>query len=225
YEVVEAINRSDTELLREELGDVLLQVVFHSQMAREAGTFDFDQVADGICKKLIVRHPHVFADATAETADAVLENWENIKNRTKHRDTHTQSMESVPKELPALMRAEKVQKRAKKAGFDWPDSGGALDKLDEELAELRQAVSGSDAQQTAEEFGDLLFSMVNVSRFLGVSAEETLQNATNKFIARFSQVEALARARGVDMQSADLEALDALWDEVKQGNSSELSHQ
>ena len=215
YEVIEAINKNDTELLKEELGDVLLQVVFHSQIETEKGSFDLNDVADGICKKMIERHPHVFGTAVAENSEQVLENWDAIKKRTKNQKSQTDSMLSVPREFPALMRADKVQKKASKAGFDWDSAEGAFDKVEEELAELKAAVKKGDGTNTLEELGDLLFSVVNVSRFVGVDSEEALTNATDKFIDRFSKVEKLAAEKGIDMKSAELRELDELWDIAK----------
>lgn len=215
YEVIEAINKDDKELLCEELGDLLMQVVFHAQMEQEAGGFDFDKVADGICKKLIERHPHVFGQVEISGVDDVLTNWNAIKMKTKKQKTTTDSMLSVPRELPALMRATKLQKKAADVGFDWNDVSGALDKLEEEISELRHAISKGDAENTAEELGDVLFSAVNVSRFVKADAEEALTSASDKFLARFTTVEKLANERGIDMNSAGLDVLDSLWDEAK----------
>ncbi len=215
YEVIEAINKDDKELLCEELGDLLMQVVFHAQMEQEAGVFDFDAVADGICKKLIERHPHVFGQVEISGVDDVLTNWNAIKMKTKKQKTTTDSMLSVPRELPALMRATKLQKKAADVGFDWSDVSGALDKLEEEISELRQAIAQGDTANTAEELGDVLFSAVNVSRFVKTDAEEALTSASDKFLARFTMVEKLANERGIDMNSAGLDVLDALWDEAK----------
>lgn len=215
YEVIEAINKEDTELLKEELGDVLLQVVFHSQIETEKGSFNLGDVADGICKKMIERHPHVFGTAVAENSEQVLENWDAIKKRTKNQKSQTDSMLSVPREFPALMRADKVQKKASKVGFDWDSAEGAFHKVEEELAELKAAVKNGDSANTLEELGDLLFSVVNVSRFIGVDSEEALTKATDKFIDRFSKVEKLAAEKGIDMKSAELTELDKLWDIAK----------
>ena len=216
YEVIEAINKNDKGLLCEELGDIMMQVVFHAQIEKEQGSFDFDDICDGICKKLIIRHPHVFGDVEADTVDKVLSNWDEIKNKTKGRKTVTDSMISVPREFPALMRATKLQKKAADVGFDWDDSSGAFDKLGEEMLELKEAIASGDKPHIEEEFGDLLFSMVNVSRFIKVDSEEALTKASDKFLNRFSKVEQLASQRGVDMKQAPLEVLDSLWDEVKE---------
>lgn len=215
YEVIEAIDTEDRELLKEELGDVLLQVVFHSEMESEVGSFDINDVCDGICKKLIVRHPHIFADVKADTTDEVLSNWDKIKMQTKSQKTQSDAMDSVSKSLPSLMRSEKLQKKAAKVGFDWPDVSGALQKVEEETQELKKAIEDGDKKGMEEELGDLLFSVVNVSRFLKVDSEEALYHACDKFTNRFRMVEALAKERGIAMESAPLSLLDSLWDEVK----------
>ncbi len=216
YEVIEAINKDDRDGLLEELGDVLLQVVFHTQIEREKGSFDLNDVADGICKKMIERHPHVFGNVNAETSEQVLENWDVIKKRTKSQKTQTESMLSIPREFPALMRADKVQKKAAKVGFDWDSVDGAFEKVSEELQELKEAVLMGAQDNVHEELGDLLFSVVNVSRFIKVDSEEALTGATDKFIDRFSKVEKMANERGLDMKETSLEELDKLWDKAKQ---------
>lgn len=215
YEAVDAIDRQDSENLREELGDVLLQIALHAEMEKEKGSFDFSDVVHDVCRKLVERHPHVFGTVHAENEEQALDSWEAVKRRTKQQSTYTQTLESVPMAFPALMRAQKVQKRAAKAGFDWPEISGALEKIGEEARELAWA----DEHHAAEELGDLLFSVVNVSRFLKIDSEQALQAATDKFIRRFAGVEALAAERGIDMKTSSLEELDRLWDEVKQRNS------
>ena len=217
YEVIEAINKEDPVLLREELGDVLLQVALHCEMEREKGVFTFDDVCDEICKKLIVRHPHVFGDVQADTTEQVLTNWDAIKMASKHQKSATDSMASVPRELPALMRAQKIQKKAAKVGFDWDAADGALEKIHEEADELKEAMGKGDAAAVTDELGDLLFSVVNAARFADVDAEEALTGATDKFFRRFARVEALAGERGIDMKTAGIEALDVLWEEAKKG--------
>ena len=214
YEAVEAIDEQNPEHLKEELGDVLLQVLFHARMEQEAGRFGLDDVADGICKKLIYRHPHVFGDVAVSGTGEVLTNWEELKRKEKGQATNTDALDAVARSLPALWRAEKVQKKAKKAGFDWPDISGALDKLSEELEELKTAVA--QGTNVEEELGDLLFSAVNVSRFLKVDPEEALGRATDKFIHRFSRVEAQAAAQGRSMEGMTLEELDKLWERAKE---------
>ena len=214
YEAVEAIDEGSPEHLEEELGDVLLQVVMHARMEQEAGRFDLDGVADGICKKLIYRHPHVFGDVAVSGTGEVLSNWEALKRKEKGQATNTDALEAVARALPALWRAEKVQKKARKAGFDWPDVSGALDKLSEELEELKTAAA--EGTNVAEELGDLLFSAVNAARFLKVDPEDALNGATDKFIGRFRKVEAQAAAQGKAMEDMGLEELDALWERAKE---------
>ncbi len=213
YEVIEAIDEKSPAHLQEELGDVLLQVVFHADMENDAGRFDLDGVADGICKKLILRHPHVFGDVSVADSAEVLQNWDKIKRVEKHQATVASALESVARSLPALWRAEKVQKKAAKAGFDWVSVDGALDKIEEETRELRQALAlGENA---GEELGDLLFSCVNVSRFIKADPEEILRAATDKFVARFTRMEALANRRGEKLEDMSLSQMDKLWEEVK----------
>ena len=214
YEAVEAIDEGSPEHLEEELGDVLLQVVMHARMEQEVGRFDLDGVADGICKKLIYRHPHVFGDVAVSGTGEVLSNWEALKRKEKGQATNTDALEAVARALPALWRAEKVQKKARKAGFDWPDVSGALDKLSEELEELKTAAA--EGTNVAEELGDLLFSAVNAARFLKVDPEDALNGATDKFIGRFRKVEAQAAAQGKAMEDMGLEELDALWERAKE---------
>lgn len=188
YEAAEAIDQRDDAHLCEELGDVLLQVVFHAQIAREAGAFDMDDVCTGICKKLILRHPHIFGTADRLTdAGQTLDLWEEVKRKEKHQQTYTDAMNDVARSLPALIYAEKVQSRAKRSGFDWPEVSGALDKLREETAELEQAMDQKDRAE--EELGDLLFAAVNVARRLELDPEQALMRATQKFMKRFALVE------------------------------------
>ena len=214
YEAVEAIDEGSPDHLKEELGDVLLQVMLHARMEQEEGRFDLDGVADGICKKLIFRHPHVFGNVEVSGTGEVLSNWEALKRQEKGQATNTDALEAVARSLPALWRAEKVQKKAKKAGFDWPDISGALDKLSEEIGELKAAVAqGSNVE---EELGDLLFSAVNVARFLKADPEDALNSATDKFIHRFQKVEELAAAQGRSMEGMTLAELDKLWEQAKE---------
>lgn len=215
YETIEAINKKSIPMLREELGDVLMQVIFHAQIETENGNFDIDDVADENAKKMITRHPHVFGSVNVDGVDDVLTNWDAIKRQTKNQKTVSDSIDSVPRELPALMRADKIQHKASKAGFDWSEVNGALDKLTEEIEELRAAINNKDNENAFEELGDVLFSAVNVSRFLDIDSEEALTCATDKFAARFKKVESLANERGFDMKSSSLEELDRLWDEAK----------
>ena len=215
YEVIEAINKQDRNLLLEELGDLLMQVVFHAQMEDEAGAFNFDDVCNGVCQKLVERHPHVFGTVEANDAEAALNSWDAVKRQKKGQKKGSVPMLTIPRELPALMRADKVQTKAKKTGFDWPDVSGALDKLEEETAELRAAIDSGDPKQIEEELGDLLFSAVNVSRFVDCDAEQALSAATDKFISRFQKLEALAASRGLELEDMTLAEMDKLWDEIK----------
>ncbi len=215
YEVADAIDSGSKDMLVEELGDLLLQVVFHARMDEEAGGFNFDDVCDGICKKLVYRHPHVFGDINADTSDEVLKNWDALKKKEKKQESFTDTMNSVPKAFPALMRSQKVQKRAARAGFDFDNKSDVYDKVAEEMVELSDADINGDAKKVFEEYGDLLFSVVNLARFLNIDAEEALAASTDKFISRFEKVENLAIERGIDMPNTPINELDKLWDEVK----------
>ena len=215
YEAIEAIDTADTELLREELGDVMLQVVFHSVMEEEKGSFDISDVCDEVCKKLIVRHPHVFSDTIADTPEEVLKNWDKIKMNTKSQKSQSEVLASVSKALPALMYSQKIQKKAAKVGFDFENTDDTLKKVEEELCELKTAIANNDEENMSEELGDLLFSVVNVARFINVNSEKALYDATLKFTERFSKVEQLCNERSIDMAEAPLSTLDSLWDEVK----------
>lgn len=215
YEVVEAINKDNPVMLREELGDVLMQILLHAQMESEAGNFTFDDVVDELAQKLIMRHPHVFGKEHCETAEEVLNTWDRVKTETKQLKSATQAMQTIPKELPALMRAEKIQKKAAKVGFDWEDASGALEKVHSECDELAAEIRRGNESAAFEELGDLLFSCVNVSRFIKADSEQALTFANEKYIKRFSIVEQLAAARSIDMKTASLEELDILWEEAK----------
>lgn len=215
YEVLEAIDLGNVDLLREELGDVLLQVVFHASMEEDAGNFDFDGVCDGICKKLILRHPHIFAGQVAENSDQVLQRWDEIKQQSKGQTTVTETLQSVPEVFPALMYSEKVQKRAAKSGFDYPDGKYAMADLESELLELKEAIAKKDQANIDEELGDLLFSVVNVARFVRCDAESSLKAAAKKFIQRFEKVEQLAKEEGIDMKGSSIAELDILWKKAK----------
>jgi MazG family protein len=212
YEVVAAIDSGDDANLCEELGDLLLQVVFHAQICTEEGRFDFDAVARGIGEKLVRRHPHVFGDAHCADSTEVLQRWDEIKRAEKGTsNAHTSLMDGVGGGLPALLHAEKIQKRAAKVGFDWAEAAPVVEKIREELDELSAATA--DAQE--EELGDLLFSVVNLARKLKINPETALARANRKFEHRFRAIEELARERGLEMEKMTLAELDALWDEVK----------
>ena len=215
YEAIEAIDLNDTALLREELGDVLLQVVFHCRIEEETDSFRFDDVCDEVCKKLIIRHPHVFGDVSADTTDQVLKNWDAIKMKTKGQETYTDTLNSVAKSLPALMRAQKVGKRAMRAGMDFRCAQDAIDCISNEKAELDAAVASGNMQNIEEELGDLLFSCVNAARHLGVDAELALKASTEKFIKRFSITEELTKAEDLDMKELPIEELDLYWNKAK----------
>lgn len=215
YEVVEAINKNSPEMLREELGDVLMQIALHSQMESELNHFDYFDIVDDLCKKLIIRHPHVFGNEHCENSKEVLDTWNSVKMKTKGQKTISEGMKSIPVELPALMRAQKVQEKASKVGFDWDDISGAVDKIHSECDEFVEAIENKSKEAQIEELGDLLFSCVNASRFIEADSEEALTLATNKFISRFNIVEKLAKERGINMKESSLEELDKLWDEAK----------
>ncbi len=212
YEVAAAINSGDDANLCEELGDLLLQVVFHSQMASEEGRFGFDDCVRSIVEKLVRRHPHVFGSENAADSAAVLTRWEEIK-RAEKGDISTSALDGITGGLPSLMRAEKVQKRAAKVGFDWSELPPVFAKVREELEEIEEALG--DPDKVEDELGDLLFAVVNLSRKLKVDGEVALQRATDKFSTRFRGVEALAKDRGLVLDAMTLTELDALWDEVK----------
>jgi len=211
YEVVEAVKNEAH--FREELGDLLLLVVMHAEIAREAGQFNIDNVIVEITDKLIRRHPHVFGESDARDAGAVLKQWEAIKHAEKKDATHY--LASLPKALPALMRAGKAQKKAARVNFDWRDLSDVIAKVDEELEETKSAVASADNRMIADEIGDLLFAVVNLARKCQLEAESLLQAATDKFVARFNEMEDRLRARSGRLGDASLEELDAIWEEIK----------
>ena len=198
----------------EELGDVLMQVVFHADIEKDAGRFTMDDVCDGVVKKLLFRHPHVFGDGRAETADTVTASWDELKRQEKGQKTTADALDAVARSLPGLWRAEKIQKKAAEAGFDWRDVSGALDKLDEETAELRQAVR--DGTNVEEELGDVLFAAVKVGRFCGVDPETAVNGTCEKFIRRFRAMEEAAAAVGRSLSDMTLEEMTALWNGAKE---------
>ncbi|MCM1329922.1 MAG: nucleoside triphosphate pyrophosphohydrolase [Ruminococcus sp.] len=215
YEAVEAIDLDDKALLREELGDVLLQVVFHARIEEECGNFDFGDVVNEVCQKLVTRHPHVFGDVTAETSEEVLKNWNNIKQQTKGQETYAETLESVCTALPALMRAQKIGQRAKRAGMDFADVGGVLDSLESEIAELKAAIKNGNPEEIKDELGDVLFSCTNLARHLDCDAEEVLTMSAVKFTKRFKAAEELIRCDGLDMRALNIDELDAYWRKAK----------
>lgn len=216
YEVADAIEREEWDELRGELGDLLFQSVFHAQMASERGLFDFNDVADTMSDKMLARHPHVFGDqSNAKSAEQQTIDWEVIKAAERAQKAQGGTLEGVAIGLPALMRAQKLQKRAARVGFDWPSTDEVLDKIVEESAELVEARDTLGAQEIEEEFGDLLFVMVNLGRHLGIDAETALRAANAKFTRRFESVEAALNAKGKSPQQSDLQEMDALWDAAK----------
>ena len=215
YEVADAIARNDLSELKEELGDLLLQVVFHAQMANEAGEFTFEDVARAISDKMVRRHPHVFSDADIKTSEAQIDNWEVIKAAERKEKKKGGVLADVPAALPALMRAQKLQSRAARVGFDWPDVQGVIAKIREELAEVEEAIASGDTAHTQEEVGDLLFAVTNLARFTGGDAETALREANLKFTRRFEYIEDSLATRGKEMKDTPLDALEALWVEAK----------
>jgi tetrapyrrole methylase family protein/MazG family protein len=215
YEVVDAMDSGDRAALCEELGDLLLQVVFQSQIADEEGSFTFDDVSKGIADKLVRRHPHVFGDVQADTSDEVLRNWEKIKKTEKGGDTPRSLVDGIPKHLPALSKAHLVQKRVAKVGFEWDEIGGVVAKLEEELAEVKEAMAQQDAAAIREELGDLLFSTVNLNRYLGHDSEELLNENIAKFMRRFQSLENRLHAESRELENCSLDELEAVWQSVK----------
>lgn len=211
YEVIEAINNQDADNLEEELGDVLLQVVFHGVLGEENSSFDLTGLINRECEKMIRRHPHIFLKDNVDTIDKVLEKWENVKRKERGNCSHTQRLMEVPKALPSLLRSYKLQAKAAQVGFDWEEVSDAFLKLDEELLELREAISQDNLKGITEEVGDLLFSLVNVARFLDVNPEEALNSTSEKFIRRFSGIERNAEASGKKLEEMSLEEMDELW--------------
>lgn len=215
YEACEAIDSGDAEHLKEELGDLLMQVLFHSHIEEEKGVFDLDDVADAACKKLIFRHPHVFGDVTVSGSGEVIVNWDELKRKEKSQTTVAKSLVDVAESLPALWRAEKIQKKAKKVGFDWPNVVGAVEKLHEEIAEYGQAAREMNTASVEEELGDILFSVVNIARFEGVDPEAALHRSCEKFIRRFAALEDAAGERGRELSEMSLDEMEQLYQRVK----------
>lgn len=213
YEAAEAIDDDDPALLKEELGDVLMQVVFHADIESDAGRFTIDDVCDGVVKKLLFRHPHVFGSQCEDSPESVLVSWDKLKRQEKGQKTVADSMDSVARSLPGLWRAEKLQSKAASAGFEWPDVQGALDKLEEEVAELRRAVE--EGGDVPEELGDVLFAAVKVGRFCACDPEDAVNGTCEKFIRRFRAVENGAAAQGREVSQLSLEEMTALWNEAK----------
>lgn len=225
YEVLETIDNEDDERLCDELGDLLLQIIFHARIADEEGRFDIASITDGICRKMVSRHTHVFADAKAVTPDDVVNNWEEIKKKEKGLRTHTGVLKDVPASLPALMRSQKVQQKASKVGFDWDNTAAVWVKIEEELRELKEACSRIDSVKINEEFGDVLFSLVNLSRFLKVQPELALTGSIEKFIRRFEYIEENSKEVGRKLEDMTLDEMDVLWEEAKEKLTKDMENQ
>lgn len=215
YEAIDALDNGTKDQFADELGDILLQVVFHAQIGKEEGTFSIDDVLYHVCDKMISRHSHIFGTDTAETPEEVLDTWEKNKQKEKGQKSYTESMKGICSYLPALIRATKVQTKAAKVGFDWENAEGALSKLSEEVEELQEAAKEKNNEHVFEELGDVLFSAVNVARFFDCSAEEALSKTIQKFIDRFSYVESSAKQAGKNLNDMSLDEMDTLWEKAK----------
>jgi len=213
YEVAEAVEAGQDDDLVKELGDVLLQVVFHSEIAEEEARFRIEDVLEAVSEKMISRHPHVFGDGALKDSRAVIEQWDRLKR--EERGTDSGLLDGIPTSLPALLRAQRLQSRAAGVGFDWEKSEDILDKIHEEVSELEEAGAQDDQQKREEEFGDLLFALVNWSRFSGLNSEMALQRANRKFCERFNYIEGALKKKGSNVESANLEEMDALWEKAK----------
>jgi tetrapyrrole methylase family protein/MazG family protein len=218
YEAADAIDKEDFDNLEEELGDLLLQVIFHADLGRESGVFDLRSIINRECDKMLRRHPHVFSDKNAEGIDKALEKWENVKRKEKGTATYTDSLLNIPDALPALIRSYKIQKKAAEVGFDWDDVRDAFLKVKEETDELLEIYQGEDRAGIMEEVGDLLFAVVNVARFLGVNPEDALNFTSSKFIDRFGYIERTASLQGKKLENMSLEEMDKLWEQAKVKN-------
>lgn len=213
YEVIEAIDEGDPQKIKEELGDLLFQIIFQCQIAKERGEFTIDDVMEQIANKMVSRHPHVFGNAEYKTAEEVLEQWEERKKEEgKQRES---ILEGIPRALPALIKAQRVQSRAAKVGFDWKDINDVLEKLNEELREFREALDKKNQEDIEDELGDIFFSLVNISRFVGVNPEDALRKTISKFISRFRYIEIKAKEMGKNLSEMTLEEMDKLWEEAK----------
>lgn len=215
WEVVDAINEGSEAHLREELGDLLMQVIFHASISKEHGGFTLDDISDEAVKKLVHRHPHVFGSVKADTPDEVLTNWDAIKRADRGQQSAASAMDGIPRGLPGLMRSEKIQSKAAKYGFDWPDVSGAMDKLREETAELQEGIDAGDIENIKEEIGDALFSVVNVARFFKVDSEECMHAACAKFIRRFRYLEEGAAREGLRLEDMTLGQMERIYQEAR----------
>lgn len=215
WEVVDAINEGSEAHLREELGDLLMQVIFHASISKEHGGFTLDDISDEAVKKLVHRHPHVFGSVKADTPDEVLTNWDAIKRADRGQQSAASAMDGIPRGLPGLMRSEKIQSKAAKYGFDWPDVSGAMDKLREETSELQEGIDAGDIENIKEEIGDALFSVVNVARFYKLDTEECMHAACEKFIRRFRYLEEGAAREGLRLEDMTLGQMERIYQEAR----------
>jgi tetrapyrrole methylase family protein/MazG family protein len=215
YEVLEAIDERSPEKVKEELGDLLFQIVFHARLAEEMGEFDMDGVLERIAEKMIRRHPHVFGDKELKTSQQVLVDWELMKKTEKGYANRKSILEGVPRELPALIRAHRLQERAARVGFDWTHVGDVIAKLDEEVDEFKATLASKDPSKMEDELGDIFFVLVNIARFIGVNPEDALRKTISKFISRFQYVEETAATQGRELSDMSLSEMDELWDRAK----------
>jgi len=218
YELIDAVDDADDEHMMEELGDVLLQILFHSQIAKEEKRFDLQRVARICCEKLIRRHPHVFDGQKIKDSQAVIRQWEDIKKNEKSASERKSALDGIPRHLPALSQAEKIQKKASKAGFDWPEVDGVVAKIEEEFLEVKEALKKGDRKAIRGEIGDLLFAVVNLCRFQDESPEDVLRNTIKKFYRRFQYIEQALKKAGKPVDQTSLEELEKLWDQAKRKN-------
>jgi MazG family protein len=218
HEVVDAIRRNDPALLCEELGDLLLQILFHARIAQENKEFDISDVISSISEKMVRRHPHVFGEARADSPEAVSLQWEHIKRTVENR-SHPSLVGGIPREFPSLLRASKMSKKAARAGFDWERTEQVLEKVEEEIGELKEAMSGGDSGRIEHEFGDVLFALVNLARFLNLNPEIAMMSANDRFERRFREMEKIASETGSSLENADMATLESLWQKAKKTTS------
>ncbi len=215
YEVLEAIEQKDPEKIKEELGDVLLQIIFHAQLSQELGEFEISDVIETICEKLIRRHPHVFEDKKVNCSKEVLKQWEEIKRSEREEHNKDKALYGVPVQLPGLLRAHRLQEKAARVGFEWKEISGTIEKIEEEFAELLEAINGGDLVRIEDEIGDLLFAVVNFSRYSGVHAEEAIRGTIDRFIYRFEHMEEKILSSGRELKNVSLEEMESYWNEAK----------
>ena len=215
YETVEAIEEENPNKIAEELGDVMLQIVFHSRLGKESGDFNVGDVLDSINNKMIRRHPHIFGDVKVNNSREVLQNWEEIKMKEKGTTPRKSLLDGIPRELPALLKAKRLQERAAEVGFDWPEIDGVVDKIEEEIGELREALQTKEKEKITDEMGDLLFALVNIGRWMNINPEEALRRTNKKFIRRFKYIENYARENNLDLNEMDVWAMEEIWQESK----------